>query len=156
VKADAQIIQVGPIQDSVSQNRGSQDGLTFCGQRLYRIVDEASVSSFLSIDDQALVLLPTSSADEGIYTVEIEVSLQDFPAIKQVAAITVQVNPCQVSSFDSSITNTPLSYSVNTAATVGAFYSFSQVRACGYDETITVTGLPASATHDEVGKSFSV
>ena len=101
VLEDAQIISLGPIQDSVSQINGNKDGMTSCGNRLYRIIDHASVSGFLTIDaaNETLVLQPKTVADEGLHQVEVEVSLKDFPTIKKVAKITVKVNPCQVSSF---------------------------------------------------------
>ena len=40
VQADAAAHALGPAQDAVSQTKGNQDGVSFCGDRVYRIIDE--------------------------------------------------------------------------------------------------------------------
>ena len=101
--------------------------------------------------------LPTSLAEEGKHTIDIEVSLESQPEIRAVATVTIIINPCQVARIESNIEEVPLSYSVNTPATTGALYTFSQVGAeCGYEENITVADLPSFATHDETEQSFTV
>ena len=53
VKGEPQVVAIGPVQDTVSKINGNQDGLTYCGKRVYRIVDDSSVASFLTIDQEA-------------------------------------------------------------------------------------------------------
>ena len=70
--------------------------------------------------------------------------------------MTVIVDPCQVATLIGSITGAPISYSLATPATTGAQYTFLEDLACGYDQSITVTGLPAFASHDQTLRQFSV
>ena len=76
---------VGPVQDEVSLINGNKDGLAACGARQYRIIDEAAVSSFFTIDQtaQEFTLESTEDLEQGQYTIEIEVSLVDYPEIKE-------------------------------------------------------------------------
>ena len=68
---------LGPVQDSVSLINANKDGLTFCGKRLYRIVDSAAVATFLAVDQdaQTMTIEAKREEDEGLYTIEVEVSL---------------------------------------------------------------------------------
>ena len=50
VKAVATQHSIGPVYDSVSRINGNQDGLSFCGPRVYRIINAENFSSFLTID----------------------------------------------------------------------------------------------------------
>ena len=59
-----------------------------------------------------------------MHTIEVEISLEEHPEIKEVATVTVTVDPCQVTNIDGSVLEAPLSYSVDTPATVGGIYSF--------------------------------
>ena len=96
---------IGPVEDSVSQINGDQDGVTYCGNRLYKIIDEATVGNFLSLDSeqQIFTLSSINDADIGFYDVSIEISLEQYPSIKEVATIKVTVDPCQISSFTGSV-----------------------------------------------------
>ena len=51
VKGKTIVEQMGPVKDTVSQINGNKDGLTFCGDRVYRVVDNSVVSSFLTLSD---------------------------------------------------------------------------------------------------------
>ena len=55
---------MGPVQDSVSQINGDKDGLTFCGKRLFKIIDGDSVKDFITIDSETatLVIEPTEES----------------------------------------------------------------------------------------------
>ena len=55
---------IGPVEDAVSRIKGNADGLTYCGSRAYRIIDEETVSSFISIDSdlETLVIEPSQDA----------------------------------------------------------------------------------------------
>ena len=53
VKGDIVTRSIGPVDDAVSLIRGNQDGVTFCGTRVFRILDDSAVSGFLSIDSSA-------------------------------------------------------------------------------------------------------
>ena len=66
------------------------------------------------------------------------------------------IDPCQVTSFEVTMTDAPLSYSVNTPMTTGGHYSFLQTPNCGYEQIISVTGLANFMTHNSEAKSFSV
>ena len=91
VKADAAVYSVAPVEDTVSRINGEQDGLSFCGPRIYRLIDAESVSSFLTIDSDAgtIKVEPKTDAEEGVHHVDVEVSLQNYPDIKEVATVTI-------------------------------------------------------------------
>ena len=108
---------------------GDQDGLSFCGGRNYKVVDwssqfSAGTTLTINAETDTLVLESTSDADVGKFDVEVEISLKEYPQVKSRATISVVIDPCQVVSFDGSISEVPLSYSVNTDATAGGIYSF--------------------------------
>ena len=71
MKEDPQTVTLGPVLDSVSQINGNQDGLTFCGQRVYTLIDPTN--TFLTVDsssgDGALTIKPIAEEDEGLYDV---------------------------------------------------------------------------------------
>ena len=112
----------------------------------------------MNIDDanETLVLKPKDVTDEGLYQVEVEVSLKDFQKIKNVSILTVQVNPCKVLKFEGSLTDTMLLYTVNTLEAVGPSYWFTQTRSCDYIETIEVQNMPAFVKHDPSAQRFSI
>ena len=64
VKGEEVSGSIGPVKDAVSQIKGNADGVSFCGKRLYRIIDEQTVTSFFSIDPTAetFTLSPTLDA----------------------------------------------------------------------------------------------
>ena len=49
-----------------------------------------------------------------------------------------------------------MQYFIGDATMTGNLYGFEQDMACGYTETITVTGLPAFVTHNEAAKDFTI
>ena len=51
VKGKVIVGEMGPVLDTVSQINGNKDGLTFCGDRVYRVVDNTAVSSFLTLSN---------------------------------------------------------------------------------------------------------
>ena len=65
------------VTDSQSLTLGNQDGVSFCGERGYEIIDPDSFSSFLTYDDSAnsLIIDPQSEADEGLHLIQVKVFL---------------------------------------------------------------------------------
>ena len=64
VKGEEVSGSIGPVKDAVSQVKGNADGVSYCGKRLYRIIDDTATSSFFSIDPTAetFTLNPTLNA----------------------------------------------------------------------------------------------
>ena len=152
------IVAVGPVEDSVSRESGNLDGVSHCGQRAFRIVDDSLVKSFITLDSetQTLSIVPTHNSEVGQWEIDIEVSLVGDPLIKEVTTVTVIVNPCQVTELIGAILEVPIVYPLHTPVMIGALYSFTQTKDCGYVPVIEVIDLPSFVTHNEVDQSFSV
>jgi hypothetical protein len=73
-------VALGPVEDSVSRESGNQDGLTFCGERAYKIV---STPPFIAMgsDAKSLIISSTKESEIGQHQVQVEVSLVDQPTI---------------------------------------------------------------------------
>ena len=50
VLADSTRIELGPVQDTVSRQNGNNDGLTHCGERVFKIVDQGQLPGFITFD----------------------------------------------------------------------------------------------------------
>jgi len=107
VKDEPITVAIGPVEDSVSRVSGNKDGFTHCGLREYKIIDDSSISNFVLMDTEALTLVFTATEDTmiGLYTIDVQVSLKDFPDVKLVAPLTIIINPCQVTTITHSLTN---------------------------------------------------
>ena len=40
VRSEGKSFAVGPVQDAVSQVKGNNDGVSYCGNRVYKILNE--------------------------------------------------------------------------------------------------------------------
>ena len=152
------VVSVGPVEDTVSRQKGNLDGVSHCGQRAFQIVDDSLVKSFVDLNSEAqtLSIAPTHSSDVGLWMFDIEVSLMGDPLVRKVAKVTVVVNPCQVTELVRAILEVPIAYPLYTPAMIGGLYSFTQTKDCGYVPVIEVIGLPSFTTHNELDQSFSV
>ena len=83
-------------------------------------------------------------------------SLAAQSSITAMATVVIIVNPCQVEDLSGLLQNSPIEYNLRTPAMLGADYSFTQTKDCGYKPTISVVGLPSFAIHNELEKNFSV
>ena len=83
-------------------------------------------------------------------------SLVGDPLIKEVTTVTVIVNPCQVTELIGAILEVPIVYPLHTPAMIGALYSFTLTKDCGYVPVIEVIDLPSFVTHNELDQSFLV
>jgi hypothetical protein len=54
-------VALGPVEDSVSRQSGNTDGLTFCGERAYKIV---SGPAFVTLGDDTKSLTISSTQDD--------------------------------------------------------------------------------------------
>ena len=107
VKDEPVAVAIGPVEDSVSRVSGNKDGFSHCGLREYKIVDDSSVSNFALMDTEAMTLVFTATEDNmiGLYTIDVQVSLKDFPDVKLIAPLIIIINPCQVTTIKHSLTN---------------------------------------------------
>ena len=69
---------------------------------------------------------------------------------------TIFIEPCAISSYFASPDITLIEYFIGDSSLTDGDYGFTQDPACGYDETITVTGLPSFVTHEETDKNFKI
>jgi hypothetical protein len=98
--ADMSVYVLGPqdsqsfdeVQDSVSKQFGSMDGVSFCGARSYEIVDPEQ--AYMSLTDRSITVQSTSEDDIGAYQVQVKVSLADQPAISKIFTFSVTIDPC--------------------------------------------------------------
>jgi len=103
--AEVQILSTIP-QDSVSKVNGDLSGETFCGAKsmtIKSVSPSAPVhSGFLSFDTSSTPTLTAVTNDpshQGVYTVTIEIVLDDYPTIKSTETFTLTIESCQVSSM---------------------------------------------------------
>ena len=152
------VVSVGPVEDTVSRQKGNLDGVSHCGQRAFRIVDDSLVKSFITLDSEAqtLSIAPTHLNDVGQWMFDIEVSLMGDPLVTESTTVTITVNPCQVTELVGTIMDSPITYPLYTPAMIGGLYSFTQSKECGYIPLIEVIDLPSFITHNELDQSFSV
>ena len=96
VKDEPLLLALGPLGDNVSSLRGT-DSHSFCGKRVYEIVDDSRVASFVRITDTDNIMIDPISQDEtGSYTIQVRASMVDYPSVEALATVTIEVNPCQV------------------------------------------------------------
>lgn len=114
---------------------------------------------------QDFTVAPTSDLNRiGVYTVTVRSEIQvpdDFTKSSYTTrfveyTLDISVLPCQVLSFTASPAVTDVYYTVGQATAQSGNYGFVQDPACGYAETLTVTGVPAYATHNQGTKDFTV
>ena len=93
-------------QDSVSKLNGDLTGETFCGAKsmtIKSVSPSAPVySGFLSFDTSStptLTAITNDPSHQGVYTVTIEIVLDDYPTIKSTETFTLTIESCQVSSM---------------------------------------------------------
>ena len=83
VKGDADSQTFINVKDFESKRRGDKSGTTFCGPRLYRIIDEPSYIKF-DTEKLEITLATSSDADIGQFIVELEMKLEDYPDVTSI------------------------------------------------------------------------
>ena len=53
VLGESMQVNLGPVEDSVSRQSGNNDGLTFCGDRNFKIIDQQLLPDFITFDKKA-------------------------------------------------------------------------------------------------------
>ena len=66
------------------------------------------------------------------------------------------MQPCVVNTYSEGIIAGPIVYSIGNPALTDGLYSFIEDPGCGYPFVITVTNLPAFATHNTGPKDFTI
>ena len=97
-----------------------------------------------------MTLESTRNADEGLYTVNIEVSLKNYPDIKDVATVTIQIDPCQVNTLVGRVEPATATYAIAANEMTSFAYFFEQTNACGYIQTVDVSNMPDFMTRNYV------
>ena len=100
----------------------------------------------------------------GSYTVTIRSEIQvpddytksTFTSMFAEHDFIVFIDPCIVDSYDATTVVTKIIYNVNQATLTTGFYQFDETPGCDYPETVTVTNLPAFATHSEPNSDFTI
>ena len=143
------------VQDSESKASGDNSGLTFCGPRIYSIID---LPPYIQFDPESreITLSTQDEADIGQFEIEFQVQLEDFPEVTKKAKFQVTVNPCIITDYSLIIDQTDISYTVNDPAWTTFSYSFVQANSCGYPETIIVDNPADFITHNEIARDFTV
>lgn len=94
VLGDEAVQIVDEALDSESKVSGDFSGATFCGPRLYSLVDDTAGLVNVESDTRKISLSSASMADVGQLTVTLLVQLQDYPEITKEVQFKVTVNPC--------------------------------------------------------------
>lgn len=68
----------------------------------------------------------------------------------------IVVHPCQVTDYSHTLKAGPIYHRINQSSKTDGSYSFGETPACGYPETVTVTGLPSFVTHNEASSDFTL
>lgn len=93
-------------KDSVSRLYGTKDGLSYCGERKFRIISSGH-SQFLSYSDPLTTLTLLSTKDSDIGTdqpVELEAYLADYPTVTKSLTFLVTIEGCIVTSLTAAVT----------------------------------------------------
>ena len=83
------------IFDRASMKYGSKDGLAFCGERVYEVMDlEAQHSTYLDFNERTISAKSTDDGDIGKYEIQVKVSLANYPDVSTTTIFTLIINPC--------------------------------------------------------------
>ena len=69
---------------------------------------------------------------------------------------TIFIEPCIVNTYSDTLKVTLIEYFIGDPTLVDGNYMFKQDPFCGYDETVTVSNVPAFAVHNDVSADFGV
>ena len=105
-------------QDQVSQDESPEDGYTFCGARVFTLVNPDSYMSISAYDITIEAADPTTLLGTT-YTNILRMSLALYPSVPYIdIPVTVTLtNPCQSTTFNAAVTNPILMTHIIGAAT---------------------------------------
>ena len=66
------------VQDQVSLDNGDITGATYCGSRIYTLLNTGG-ASFLTLSGQEISIQTNSDSDEGEWTAEMKITLANSP-----------------------------------------------------------------------------
>ena len=91
------------VQDLASRTYGNQDGLTYCGPRVFELTTDPTLySSFLSFDPVSNILTVQTDDDNdiGTHLIDAKVYLENYPDIFATVQFTVEIIYCIVTDMD--------------------------------------------------------
>ena len=141
---------------------GVQDGLTYCGERKFRITSTGH-ENYLSYNEfiETLTLLATDNADIGadiLVTIEAYLVDYDIPSLRSSATFTVTIDPCPLVLTESPTDVQTVDYTLGDESVTTAAYSFDQ-GSCDYTFSTSVDStppLPSYITHDSVSQTLII
>ena len=68
----------------------------------------------------------------------------------------LRVQPCKVTTYTRDVVVGDINYNVGAASLTTGSYTFGEDPICDYPETVTVTNLPAFASHNSGTADFTV
>ena len=83
--------------NSVSKQYGTQDGLAFCGDYQYSLLDEETHASILQLDSATneIAFSTQSDVEIGLWYVDVVLRLVDYASVESTQTLTLTINPCQ-------------------------------------------------------------
>ena len=66
------------------------------------------------------------------------------------------MEPCIVAKYEATKIVEKIVYNVNANDLTTGHYKFDETPVCNYPETVTITNLPAFASHNEPSSDFSI
>jgi len=100
-----------------------------------------------------------ANTDAGTYTLNVQVSLLNYPAVTASTTATMTVDECVVTAITPSTSVEGLTVAQNIYDTLQQIpYAYTQVPACGYAMTVSSTSTPASPALvlDQANQRFDV
>lgn len=68
----------------------------------------------------------------------------------------IYIEPCLVNSYVSTLDAGPITYSIGDPTLIDGSYIFTEDPICNYPETVTLTDLPAWASHNTGTSDFTI
>lgn len=133
------------------------DGKTFCGDRVYQIMNQESLSSFIEITDNVITVQALEEAQIGEHEVQLKAHLKDYSSQMITNAFKVTVNPCKVEEFvQAAGPSKDSEYKIRTPKKSLGLFTLSQ-QPCSYIPTFKVSSTRlanAISVNAETGEVF--
>ena len=90
---------LGDVIDSVSRRLGNQDGLTYCGPRLYSFTPSLTSLPFITFSNGDIVLQTDDASLISEYDFTVKISLELYPEVERQTTFHVSVQICKVTAL---------------------------------------------------------
>ena len=92
----------------------------------------------------------------GFIEVPTDETMSSYQTMEQEYTVLVTIEPCTVDAYIASLQVSEIRYSIGSPDKTDGPFAFEQQPSCGYPEVITMTNLPAFATHNVASSDFTI